>query len=100
MDNNEPKGGKTIHLRLLRQYYDAIAKGTKKKEYRGGNEHNMEYYNKVFSSKIKTIIFHCQSSKMEVEVTGVVLDKRQNMYVIGLGIIISSSDMEEQKGKE
>jgi len=97
MEEKETKGGKTIHLRIFRQYYDAIAKGVKKKEYRGGNEHNMEYYNRIFKGKaIKTVVFHCNDSKMEVEVTGIVLDKRQNMYVIGLGRVISNSDDQEQ----
>ena len=89
--------GITTHLTLKRPYYDAIAKGTKKKEFRDGSN---PYYDKKFAQKIDYIVFHCNSSVMKVEVTGIVKDKRQNMYVIGLGRIVSNSDEEPKEGKQ
>lgn len=73
---------KVLYLSLKRHWYDQIASGKKKEEYRDMTTY---YANRLVGQKYDAVKFHCDNDSMMYEIEKITIASKAKKYVIHLG---------------
>lgn len=73
---------KTLYLRLKRNWYNEIASGKKKEEYRDITPY---YANRLVGQKYDQVKFMCDNDSMTLKIEKITIASKVKKYVIHLG---------------
>lgn len=73
---------KTLYLRLKRNWYNEIASGKKKEEYRDITPY---YANRLVGQKYDQVKFMCDNDSMTLKINKITIASKIKKYVIHLG---------------
>ena len=73
---------KTLYLRLKRNWYNEIASGKKKEEYRDITPY---YANRLVGQKYDQVKFTCDNDSMTLKINKITIASKIKKYVIHLG---------------
>lgn len=73
---------KTLYLRLKRNWYNEIASGKKKEEYRDITPY---YANRLVGQKYDQVKFMCDNDSMTLKIEKITIASKIKKYVIHLG---------------